>query len=426
MDKTKILIVDDEVIIAMSMKNHLEDMGYQVVGIAATGIEAIEIALDKKPDVILMDIMIKGDMDGIETAQKISSYIPDTQIIYTTGHFDEDLLKRAILTEPHGYILKPLKNEEVIANIQLAVYKKNLKEKNSNGKHNLTAIIPAYNEQVSIGSMVLRTKKYVDHVIVVDDGSTDNTSEIAELAGAELIKHETNMGKGKALETGFKAVNNAEIILTLDGDGQHKAEEIPKVLKPIIDGEADIVNGSRYLNGNEENTPAYRRIGQSVLDIATNFNAQSNITDSQSGFRAFAKYTIPAFKFRESGYGIESEMISEASNAGFKIKEVEIGVRYDVDGSNQNPITHGFGVLIRVLQDIEYNRPLYYFTIPGIIMIAVGLISGLLFFSSYLGGESHSLAPTTLAALLTIAGAFIGFTGIILHSISRMIERTQY
>ena len=423
MDNTKILIVDDEVIIAMEMKTHLESMGYQVVGIAATGISAIEMTLEKNPDIILMDIMLKGDMDGIETAEKICSYSQNTQIIYTTGYSDEELLKRAILTEPHGYILKPLNNEELNANIQLAIYKNKSKAKNIDKLHRLTAIIPAYNEQVSIGSMVLKTKKYVDRVIVVDDGSTDKTSEIAELAGAELIKHKINKGKGKALETGFKAAEGAEIIVTLDGDGQHRAEEIPKLLEPIIDGTADIVNGSRYLNGKEKNTPAYRRVGQTVLDKATNINARSNITDSQSGFRAFAKYTIPAFKFKESGYGIESEMIMEASNAGFKMKEVEIGVRYDVDGSNQNPITHGIGVLVKILQDMEYNRPLYYFTFPGIIMIIIGLIAGFLFFAQYLGGVSHSLAPTTLAALLTIFGAFIAFTGIILHSMSGMIDR---
>ncbi len=127
---------------------------------------------------------------------------------------------------------------------------------------------------------------------------------------------------------------------------------------------------------------AYRRVGQNCIDKATNFNAKTNITDSQSGFRAFAAYTIPAFKFRESGYGIESEMIIEASNAGFKIVEVPIGVRYDVDGSKKNPVSHGIGVLVKVLQDMEFNRPLYYFTFPGIIMIAIGLISGLIFFGS--------------------------------------------
>lgn len=287
----------------------------------------------------------------------------------------------------------------------------------------VTAIIPAYNEQISIGSMVLKTRQYVDRVIVVDDGSKDKTGEISQLAGAEVISHPTNMGKGVALKTGFKAAVDSDIIVTLDGDGQHHTSDIPKLLKPIIDQEADIVNGSRYLNGKEENTPIYRRVGQTVLDKATNFNARSNITDSQSGFRAFATHTLPIFRFEQKGYGIESEMLTEASNAGFTIKEVEIGVRYDVNSSKKNPITHGVGVLIKILQDMEYNRPLYYFTFPGLIMIIIGLLSGLLFFAQYLGGGSHTLAPTTLAALLTVFGAFMAFTGIILHSISRMIDK---
>ena len=425
MENIKILVVDDEVIIAMEMKHYLESIGYNVVGIAATGIEAIEIALQTNPDVILMDIVLKGDMDGIKTAQKINSYI-NTNVIYTTAFSDEEILKRALLTEPHGYILKPLNLNEVKANIQLVTYKNKFDKKSTESSNRLTAIIPAYNEQVSIGSMVLNTRKYVDRVIVVDDGSTDNTAEIAVLAGAELVKHETNMGKGKALKSGFKAVEGAEIILTCDGDGQHKAVDIPKVLKPIIDGEADVVIGSRYIHGDEKDTPTYRRVGQNVLDKATNINAKTNVTDSQSGFRAFAGHTLSAFKFRESGYGIESEMITEASNAGFRIKEVEIGVRYDVDGSKENPITHGISVLLKILQDMEYNRPLYYFTVPGIFMIVLGLISGLIFFTQYIGGGGNSLAPTTLAALLTLCGTFIAFTGIILHSIGRMLDRSFY
>jgi glycosyltransferase involved in cell wall biosynthesis len=288
----------------------------------------------------------------------------------------------------------------------------------------VTVIIPAYNEQISIGSVVLKAKQYVDRVIVVDDGSSDKTVEIGELAGAEVISHQTNMGKGIAFKTGFKAAEDSDIIVTLDGDGQHHPSDIPKIINPIIDGEADIVNGSRYLNGKEENTPVYRRVGQTVLDKATNFNARSNITDSQSGFRAFAKHTIPAFRFDQTGYGIESEMLIEASKAGFKIKEVEIGVRYDVNSSKLNPVSHGVGVLVKILQDMEFNRPLYYFTFPGLIMIIIGLLSGMLFFADYLGGGSHSLAPTILAALLTVFGTFISFTGIILHSMGRMIDKT--
>jgi len=422
MDKNKILVVDAEKLVAIEIKKQLEDLDYNVVGIASTGNEAIEVALEKNPNLILMDIFLKGDMDGIKAAKTIHSH-NDIPIIYISSYFDDDILRRAKLTEPYAYIVKPSESSELNANIQLAIHNHEFEKRKKEFSQHITAILPAYNEQVSIGSIVLKTKMFVDRVIVVDDGSTDKTSEIAVLAGAELIKHKVNKGKGKALESGFKAAKGSEIILTLDTDGQHQPTEIPKLINPIIDGQTDIVNGSRYLNGDEKNTPAYRRIGQNVLDKATNFNAKSNITDSQSGFRAFAGYTVPIFKFRESGYGIESEMIIEASNAGFKIVEVPIGVRYDVNGSKKHPLTHGLGVLVKVLQDIEFNRPLYYFTLPGVVMIVVGLILGLIFFGSYLNHDSSSLASTTLAALLTLAGTFIAFTGIILHSMSRMIER---
>lgn len=190
----------------------------------------------------------------------------------------------------------------------------------------------------------------------MDDGSTDNTSEIAQLAGANVIKHLSNKGKGAALKTGFKSVNGQDIIITMDSDGQHNPEDIPKLINPILNGEADIVNGSRYINGSDEETPFYRRIGQKILDKATYFNSGINISDSQSGFRAFARHTVPAFRFNCDGFGIESEMIKDVSNNGFKIKEVEIGVRYDVKSSTKNPVSHGVGVLMRILLDIRIQR----------------------------------------------------------------------
>ncbi|MBZ2166395.1 glycosyltransferase [Methanobacterium spitsbergense] len=421
MYKNKILVVDEKRLDTIKIKEKLEKFGYKILT-ATTGKEAVKIAIENNPEIILIDLQLTGKMSGIEAVKKIHSY-RNIPIIYMTDYWDEEILEKVKLTNPYGFILKPLKIIEINANIQMAIYKHQSDSKKREFSERITAIIPAYNEQVTIGSVVLKTKMYVNRVIVVDDGSTDKTVEIAVLAGAEIIRHKTNMGKGKALKTGFEVSKGAQIIVTLDADGQHRSSDIPKLVKPIIDGEADIVNGSRYIDGNDKNTPSYRRVGQTVLDKATNFNAKTKITDSQSGLRAFASYTIPAFKFRETGYGIESEMIIEASNAGFKIVEVPIGVRYDVDGSKMNPLSHGIGVLVKVLQDIEFNRPLYYFTLPGVIMIAIGLISGLIFFGSYLDHRSSSLAPTTLAALLTIAGTFIAFTGIILHSISRMIER---
>lgn len=215
----------------------------------------------------------------------------------------------------------------------------------------IVAIIPAYNEEEALADVIAKTSKYVDRVIIVNDGSADRTADVAIEAGAELINHPTNLGKGEALKSGFEAITDDSIIVTIDGDGQHNPDEIPIILKPIIEDGADLVNGSRYLYGHEENTPAYRRVGQRVLDIATNISAGIKVTDSQSGFRAFSPKARNCFRFKDTGFGIESEMLVDAAEAGLKIVEVPITVRYDVDGSTKDPVTHGVGVLLKIMKD---------------------------------------------------------------------------
>ena len=214
------------------------------------------------------------------------------------------------------------------------------------------AIIPAFNEEEAIESVVKKSFQYVDDVLVVDDGSSDNTFQIAESSGAILLRHPTNYGKGISLKDAFAKVDDYDVVVTIDGDGQHNPDEIPLLVKPIIDGKADLVNGSRYLNGFDENTPAYRRVGQKVLDIATNITAGTNVTDSQSGFRAFSGKTISCYKFRDPGFGIESEMLADAAENNLRILEVPITGRYDVENSStKGPVTHGVGVLLKIFKD---------------------------------------------------------------------------
>ena len=153
----------------------------------------------------------------------------------------------------------------------------------------VVVVIPCYNEVISIGSLVLRSQHYTDHIVVIDDGSNDKTTEVARLAGARVIRHKVNRGKGASIKTAFSYAKaaGADILVLLDGDGQHNPDEIPLLIEPILKGEADIVNGSRFLAKAEHNVPKYRRIGQEFLTFLTNSASRQKLTDSQNGFRAF-------------------------------------------------------------------------------------------------------------------------------------------
>ena len=289
----------------------------------------------------------------------------------------------------------------------------------------IAALLPAYNEEISIGSVVLRTKQYADRVVVVDDGSSDHTAEVAALAGAEVLRHKVNQGKGAALRTGFATLNGDSVIVTIDTDGQHDPADIPRLVAPILSGEADMVNGSRYINGNKKDTPLYRRLGQVILDKATNLDSGLSVTDSQSGFRAFDPRSKGAFRFKQNGLAIESEMLADAARAGLRVREVEIGVRYDVDGSSEHPVAHGVRVLLKVLHDMELRRPLYYFTAPGMLMAGAGILMGLDFLRTFYHGGSLFYGPMLLMVLLTLVGSFMALTGIILHSIARIMNECK-
>lgn len=288
------------------------------------------------------------------------------------------------------------------------------------------AAMPAYNEERSIAKMILGCKKYVDRVVVVDDGSSDATVEIAEALGAHVVRHRVNGGYGAALRTCFETARglSADKMVVIDSDGQHDPSDIPTLLRPLSN-DADLVIGSRFCNGNGQNIPTYRKIGMKVLDIATNAVGGIKVTDSQSGFRAYGRRAIDSIRINGNGMSAGSEILLQAKDNNLNVEEVPIHCSYDVESaSSENPVSHGVKVLLNLLQDMELRRPLYYFTVPGLLFAGMGMGMGLSFLRTFYHGGSLSFGPTLLMLILTLVGSFLAFTGIILHSISKVINQS--
>ncbi len=278
--------------------------------------------------------------------------------------------------------------------------------------------IPAYNEARYIGTIVLQAKQYADEVIVVDDGSTDNTARIAGLAGAVVIRHDTNTGKGTAIQSILAEARKRtpDALVLLDADCQHNPDEIPLLAKAISEG-FDLVIGSR--EAQKDRTPAYRRIGQRVLRRSGRLISQHSVSDSESGFRALSPKAIDTLQLREKGFAVESEMIARAAAMNLKITEVPISNIYTDDGSTLNPITHGFGVLNRILIMISQRRPLFFFGILGSGLLAVGFFFGIRVVRIAMTAGELAAGSAILTALFIIAGLLSIFTGIILNVVSR-------
>ena len=220
--------------------------------------------------------------------------------------------------------------------------------------------IPAYNEENGIGSTVLGVKQYAEEVVVVDDGSTDRTTDILEQADVTVLRHERNRGKGAAVRTLFDyAVDEEyEALVLIDADGQHDPADIPALAEPVVSADADMVIGSRYLDADDtDETPLYRRLGQVVLDYSTSKVTGTNLTDTQSGYRAFSPAALERLSITTDGMGVECEMIDSASNEGLTITERAIEARYDdLEGQTYNPVKHGLAVIL-FLARLAKRRP---------------------------------------------------------------------
>jgi len=290
----------------------------------------------------------------------------------------------------------------------------------------VVAAIPAFNEERSIAKLVLEAQKYVDVVLVCDDGSTDSTAEIAERMGADVIRHERNLGYGAALKTLFTTARElkADVLVTIDGDGQHDATEIPSLVEPVLENKADVVLGSRFLN-KENGVPRYRRWGIRLISKLTGAASNHTFLDAQCGFRVYGRKALNGLDLVENGMGSSVEILMKAKKQGLTVAEVPANCKYSgvERSSTQNAFGHGADVLMSIIRLVVEERPLLFLGLPGLLSLLAGTAFGVWLLQIY--AVSHQI--TTNIALAAIAFVLIGmftiFTAITLYAISRQAKK---
>ena len=287
--------------------------------------------------------------------------------------------------------------------------------------------IPAFNEEKNIASIITKLMGITDTVIVCNDGSSDLTSKIAEKMGAVVINHEKNLGYGGAIRSiFFKAKEmNGDVLVTFDADGQHRVEDVKTVIEPIINQEADLVIGSRFLDESEKEVPQYRKVGIKVITKITNASIKKQLTDSQSGFRAYSKQVINELNPSELGMGISTEILIKASSKNFKIFEVPIKIIYSGDTSTHNPVTHGSSVIISTIKYTSLQRPLTFYGIPSIIFLIIGSAFSYLAIQYYVEIGRLNTNLTTIGASTVLIGVVLLITAILLFSLVSVVRENS-
>jgi glycosyltransferase involved in cell wall biosynthesis len=251
---------------------------------------------------------------------------------------------------------------------------------------------------------------------------------VALSAGATVLRHVKNLGYGSALATGFTYFRNngAGVMVVLDGDGQHDPGQIPQLVAPIIEGKADIVIGSRFMDDEQKSQmPAYRRFGIGVVNKAWRFASSDSMTDTQCGFRAYSKRAIDGINITEAGMSASLQVLDQASVNNLNVVEVPVSVRYGGNTSTVEPGKHGMELINYILKKLKEEHPLLIFGGAGMVLTAIGLGFGILALNSYFETRFLPYGPTIIAAVAIYIGTLMIFGGLILNAIQSIAARLE-
>ncbi|NVM54667.1 MAG: glycosyltransferase family 2 protein [Candidatus Helarchaeota archaeon] len=291
-------------------------------------------------------------------------------------------------------------------------------------------VIPAYNEEEGIAEVISKSLKYSDQVIVINDGSTDETEKVAKESKAIVKSHIVNRGLGLTVRDGINEAMKlgADIILTIDADGQYDADQIPDVLKPILDGKADLVLGSRFM-GTIAHMPRLKRLGNKIITLITRNLMNLDISDAQTGFRAIKREVFEHIVLT-SDYSYTQEMIIRASAEGFHLVDVPVNFYERKHGESRlirNPAEYSLNSAMTMLRAYRDYRPMTLFGTIGVLMMLIGTLIGLYIAYEFfvLGTFDTGQRLVTLSALMMMSGIQVLLFGLMADMMSRHFVKTR-
>ncbi len=219
----------------------------------------------------------------------------------------------------------------------------------------ISVVIPVFNEELTIGNVIERLAAVMQkigfkyEIIIVDDCSSDKSLEISKNQGFKVFSLKKHMGKGYALRAGF-AKAKGEIIATIDSDGSHRPEELPRLLSPILQNKVDLVIGSRYLGQRQVVAKKLNVAGVRLFNFLIKILTRTEVSDSQSGYRVVKAEVLRFMRLNSGEYEIESEMLVKTARHGFRVVEVPISFEQRTYGTSRlDPMVDGFKILLSIM-----------------------------------------------------------------------------
>jgi glycosyltransferase involved in cell wall biosynthesis len=297
------------------------------------------------------------------------------------------------------------------------------------GPVSIAVLIPCYNEEKTIGDVVRNFREQLPdaQIYVFDNNSSDRTIEAAEAAGA-LIGYERRQGKGYVVQSMFRRID-ADVYVMVDGDGTYPPEEVHNLLAPVLEGEADMVVGSRLHAGSDSHFKSLNLFGNRLFLSLLNCTFKVEITDMLSGYRAFSRSFVKGVPLFGGGFETETELTIKALERGFRILEVPVNLKSRPEGSFSKIriFNDGFRIVNTILALMRDYKPLTFFGVSGLALIFVGLIPGTIVLIEFLKtGLVLRLPSAVLAVGLVLAGLLLITVGLILHTIARRSQEFDY